>query len=582
MSKRVDLILLSSASDRRQAQGNQAIAYGYQWPLGNIIAVLPTPRAIADCTARLTQQAQTGDYLFWDSKLGNPDPEHMEKLLAGSGDLWHVGLRIGTAGLPQILDFVNPTWMLNRDPDPAIEATSWRLSLRACLIRGEILRQLDSVRPTFRTLHGAALEMGHRYLASGVIMRHVPSLVQLTATTGLPTHTPALPFEDELRFAYYCFGRQWAAWAVARVMLTRHTSPRGVVRAFRKLSAENRLATYRLSQHRLNRVLPSAELKLDPAEVSVLIPTLERYSYLRTLLNQLRQQTVKPREIIVVDQTPIEKRDPELVKEYSDLPLRLITLDVAGQCSSRNFGLQVAYGDYIMFLDDDDEVGPTLIEDHLRSLHMFQAEVSSGVVQEVGAASHTWSQYTHVPRTSLSAVFPTNNTLLHRSVLHQTGLFDLAYDHGERADADLGMRVYLSGALMVLNHEISLLHHHAPRGGLRVHGARVITYASSRKHLRYRQLPRPTEIYLALRYFTPKQVREELWLRTLGTLSVHGSPFRRFMKLAIGLFLMPHTCWHTYRSLRQARRMLDRYPQIPALGHTTCEGELPEHDIPLQ
>ena len=39
------------------------------------------------------------------------------------------------------------------------------------------------------------------------------------------------------------------------------------------------------------------------ARVSVLIPTLERYPYLRTLLDQLRSQTVRPYEIIVVDQT---------------------------------------------------------------------------------------------------------------------------------------------------------------------------------------------------------------------------------------------------------------------------------------
>ena len=70
-----------------------------------------------------------------------------------------------------------------------------------------------------------------------------------------------------------------------------------------------------------------------------------------------------------------------------------------------------------------------------------------------------------------SDVFPTNNTMLRKSALRLSGLFDLAYEHGPRADGDLGMRLYLSGARMLLDPEIRVLHHHAPSGGLRTHKA---------------------------------------------------------------------------------------------------------------
>jgi GT2 family glycosyltransferase len=167
--------------------------------------------------------------------------------------------------------------------------------------------------------------------------------------------------------------------------------------------------------------------------------------------------------------------------------------------------------------------------------------------------------------TRLSDVFPTNNTLIRRDVLHRSGLFDLAYDQGQRADSDLGMRIYLSGALMVLHPEISVLHHHAPSGGLRAHKARKITYASSRQRILQRHLPTVSEIYLARRYFTPRQVRESLWLRTFGTFSVRGSRTRKLVKMLVAVCLLHDTCWRIYRRYRQVSRMLDHYPQIPTL-----------------
>ncbi len=58
----------------------------------------------------------------------------------------------------------------------------------------------------------------------------------------------------------------------------------------------------------------------------------------------------------------------------------------------------------------------------------------------------------------------------------------------------------------------------APRGGLREHGVRAVTYASSRQLITHRNLPNMSEVYLGMRYFTSRQVREMLVLRAWGTL----------------------------------------------------------------
>jgi hypothetical protein len=127
-----------------------------------------------------------------------------------------------------------------------------------------------------------------------------------------------------------------------------------------------------------------------------------------------------------------------------------------------------------LFVDDDDEVPADLVEKHLQSLTRFRNEVSCGVAEEDGAGP--LPEAFRLVRSS--DVFPTTASLIAKDVLARSGLFDLG--HRARAPADLGMRLYLSGCLMVLNPEIKALHHHAPSGGRRTHGARI-TYASSRK-----------------------------------------------------------------------------------------------------
>jgi glycosyltransferase involved in cell wall biosynthesis len=407
------------------------------------------------------------------------------------------------------------------------------------------------VRPEFQTLSGAGLELGHRYVTRGVLTRHVPWLVPVNEQIS----PPLISIEDEMRFVLYRYGRSWGRWALLRAMLSGYVSIRQGWQVWRRVS---RTARPLDPAPFIHQVVWPRNRSIGRAEVSVLIPTLDRYSYLRTLLGQFRRQTIQPLEILIVDQTAAERRDTSLAEEFADLPLRIRYLDQPGQCSSRNTGLREARGEYVLFLDDDDEIPPTLIERHLQNLHEFQAQVSAGVADEVGAGPLP-EAFTY---TRISDVFPTNNTLIHKETLRRSGLFDLAYDHGQRADGDLGMRVYLSGALMVLQPDIPVMHHHAGAGGLRAHKARVITYASSRRYLTHRHLPSVTEIYLAKRYFSARQVREMLWLRVFGTFSIRGSRLRKLLKVVVGLVYLPHTQWQIHQRYKQAVAMMQDFPKI--------------------
>lgn len=523
------------------------------WPLGHVYPATDTAASLA---AAVAGRAPGADYvLFWDAALGLPDVATVQTLAASPGDVWHAGLALGMAGLPRLIDFVDPVWRFNRDPDPVIPAVSWRLSLRACLARAAVLERLGGPDPHFQTTAGAALELGHRWIRRGALLRHVAALAP-----AAQADPPAIPVTDEMRFVRLRYGRMWAAWAGWRSW-RRDGSP-AALQALRRPLAPG-------VKHPSPSLHDAAELA-SPDEMptfSILIPTLDRYPHLFNLLAQLRQQTIPPLEIIVVDQTEGDGRDTDWPARFADLPLRVLWRDRPGQCSSRNAGLGEVRGEAVLFLDDDDEVPPDLLARHLAFLAQYGADASCGVAEEVGAgalpAEFTWVR--------AADVFPTNNALLRTAALESSGLFDLAYERGERADHDLGMRLYLSGALLALNPAASVIHLHAPRGGLRQHRARVVTRGASRASLWARQLLAPTEGYLWSRYFRPDQAEEALRIRTIGTLRGSGGRVRRLLRAAAMLLLLPDTARQNRDRLAQGRAMLNDYPAIPAYEPAPAE-----------
>src|SRR5690606_33907822 len=162
------------------------------------------------------------------------------------------------------------------------------------------------------------------------------------------TSTPVRVSErDNLLFAKLRFGSFWTRYALGRGALTRTFSPDALRVASRVLS----IPTPQVPAFTRDERLAEPEAS---ATVSVILPTIDRYPYLRRLLAQIAQQTYPVHEIIVVDQTPEAARQSGLEQEFPDLPLHVIVQDPPGQCTARNLALRVATGTHALFLDDDD------------------------------------------------------------------------------------------------------------------------------------------------------------------------------------------------------------------------------------
>jgi len=524
------------------------------WPYGKVLKVSRTIVDAKNTIDKSIAESESDFLLFWDAALGAPDEGKIQAVASLPGDLWHAGLKLGMAGKPEAIDFIQPTWMLNNDASPEIVSTSWRISLRACLVKTSVLKQLGFIDPKFETLSAAGLDWGLRLVSAGVIPRNVPDLVENPVT---PVNE-IIPLIDEFRIIRTWTNKFWLGWSLIFTILTGYCALSEAVSVWENLRVAAS-GSVGIQYHRIFPQLGDKPLDLPP--VSVLIPTIQRYPYLKTLLDQLRDQTIAPLEIIVLDQTPSDERDANLASEFEDLPLKLIVLDQPGQCTSRNLGVAQARGDYILFLDDDVEVERDTIEMHWFALSHFKADVSVGSVHEPPEEG----QVGKVPKIQISSIFPAGNSMIRKEIFKKSGLFDLAYDHGSRADGDLGMRLYLSGALMIQNLANDILHHHAPRGGLRTHSARVVTAAQSKRSIFKRNLPSVSDFYLASRYFSPSQVFRFKVIMIMASLRPGGGGVKGLAKSVTGFFLLPATIFQINSRHRKAKELFDKFPQIPSL-----------------
>lgn len=105
--------------------------------------------------------------------------------------------------------------------------------------------------------------------------------------------------------------------------------------------------------------------------ISVVIPTYSRNDMLKRAINSVLNQTYKNFEIIVVDDNPAESEwrasTASMIAEYTDPRVRYIQNEKnMGGGLTRNEGIKVAKGEYIAFLDDDDEYVPERLEKQLK------------------------------------------------------------------------------------------------------------------------------------------------------------------------------------------------------------------------
>jgi glycosyltransferase involved in cell wall biosynthesis len=111
--------------------------------------------------------------------------------------------------------------------------------------------------------------------------------------------------------------------------------------------------------------------------VSVIIPTFNRSLLLERAIRSVLSQTYRSFEIVIIDDASTddtkENLDKQFRDEINDGILRYFKNETKlERCRSRNKGLEIARGEYIAFLDDDD----VWLPEHLEVLFEYMTENS--------------------------------------------------------------------------------------------------------------------------------------------------------------------------------------------------------------
>ena len=213
--------------------------------------------------------------------------------------------------------------------------------------------------------------------------------------------------------------------------------------------------------------------------ISVVIPTRNRASLLRATLAALARQTVASvdYEIIVVVDGATD--DTIVVVNSASTTCRLTRIDLAwsGRAVARNCGATAARGNILLFLDDDMEASPGLLEAHLRAhskrpggivLGYFPMSSVPGPGDAVTEFLQSWwdrqfAAWAEDRHEFDFCDFCTGNVSLPRTVFQQAGGFDEQFPASSAGeDWELGYRLQRSGVAFRFEREALSFQHCRP------------------------------------------------------------------------------------------------------------------------
>ena len=114
--------------------------------------------------------------------------------------------------------------------------------------------------------------------------------------------------------------------------------------------------------------------KAENPTVSVIIPTYNRAHLVGRAIRSVLNQTYQDFELIVVDDGSTDNTE-EVVKGFNDDRIRYICHDEnKGGSAARNTGIKIALGEYIAFLDSDDEWLPEKLRRQIGTLQKLSKE----------------------------------------------------------------------------------------------------------------------------------------------------------------------------------------------------------------
>ena len=125
--------------------------------------------------------------------------------------------------------------------------------------------------------------------------------------------------------------------------------------------------------------------------ISVIIPAFNSENTIERACRSVLEQSYSNAELVVVDDGSADNT-AQIVRDlsYEDNRIKLISQENYGVCKARNVGMDHAEGDYLFFLDSDDELTSDALDKMYHMAVQYQAEVVTGGFMNVFPDGKEW------------------------------------------------------------------------------------------------------------------------------------------------------------------------------------------------
>jgi len=189
------------------------------------------------------------------------------------------------------------------------------------------------------------------------------------------------------------------------------------------------------------------------SEVSVIIPTHNRPEFLKRSIKSVLDQSYQDLELIIVDDGS-KPTAQNIVDSFQDSRIRFIRQEVSrGGGTTRNIGIRAATGNFIAFLDDDDE----WVQEKLDIQMSRFSKTDSGVGFCFSAVTNIYDNHEEISHV-LNGVhdhfiralgnpkgYLTVTLIIKREVFDRIGLFDEFLPSHQEADLVIRMSRHFKG-----------------------------------------------------------------------------------------------------------------------------------------
>jgi|GEM_PF-906877 len=227
------------------------------------------------------------------------------------------------------------------------------------------------------------------------------------------------------------YAREWARalLKVLRYGRSRSIEEKNLVKAGLWNAVHLPLTFYRRSRTlQLGRTYSRALLSDKGENISIIIPCFNYADYVKLAIDSALAQTLPADEIIVINDGSTDN-SLDVIRHYADR-VTIVDQKNQGLVQTKNNGLGIAKSDWIVFLDADDTMQPTFLEELYRAGRRTNAHVVYSAMRFTGYEDGVFWSRPYTRRSLRKGNYINNSALMRRDMLLSIGGYKKEMAHG--------------------------------------------------------------------------------------------------------------------------------------------------------